>query len=242
MLINLKNKIVFITGGTSVLGSEIIFACLESGARVFFSYYKNREKAQILSDKGAIGFPLDMRDRQACCQLNAFFQDKTDAIDLFIHNAAVTRDKTIFSMSENDWDQVLDANLNNVAHATKNLLPFLYKAAQAKILFITSQVGMHGAYGQANYGAAKGGLIALAKSLAQELGEKKILVNALNPGFMESPLSEHVPASVKESNKKRSCLSSFCDPTEVANFVVYYASDYLKQVSGQIFSFDSRMY
>jgi len=242
MNLDLREKTIFVTGGTSVLGERVVSLCVKNGATVLFTYHKNSEKAQSLIDLGASGMQLDLSDRGACREIKKRIKEKTATLDLFIHAAAVICDKTVAKLQEDEWDYVVAVDLAHVATLTKSVLPLLYKARQGKILFITSQVGLHGAVGQANYAAAKGGLIAMTKSLAKELGRKKLLVNALNPGFMDSPMTRAVPDAVRQENVQRSCLSSMCDPEEVARFIVYYASDYIATVSGQVFSFDSRIY
>jgi len=159
-----------------------------------------------------------------------------------VNNAVVVRDKTIAQLTEADWDSVIEGSLSGTALLTKVLLPLLYKSNHGRIINIVSPVGQHGAFGLGNYAAAKGGLIAFTKSLAKEVGRKKILVNAVNPGFMLSNITKEIPNSVMAENKNRSCLGTLSDPCEVAQFILYLASDAVQSFSGQVFHCDSRIY
>lgn len=241
MQVDLADTVVVITGGTSVIGRAIVSACLENAARVFFTYKNNRTVACALEKKGARALRVDLSDRAARKDFGEKIAEEADRIDLLIHNAALVRDKVTVSISEDDWDSVLEVNLTASVFIIKQFLPLLYMSKSAKILMVASQVGWHGAYGQANYAASKGAMIAVTKSLAKELGKKNILVNAVNPGFIFSPMTENVPMAVQKENLERSCLATYGTPDEVAGFVLYYASRYVSKVSGQIFSLDSRI-
>lgn len=241
MQIDLAGSVVFISGGTSVIGRAIVTACLENNARVFFTYKNNRKIARALEEKGARAFCVDLSERAAIKDVGRQIAGEADRIDLLINNAAIVRDKATVSMCEDEWDSVVEINVTASVFLVKELLPLLYKSSRAKILMVASQVGLHGAFGQANYAASKGALLAVTKSLAKELGKNNILVNAVNPGFISSPMTENVPTAVQKENRERSCLATYGDPDEVAGFVLYYASRYVSKVSGQIFSLDSRI-
>ena len=157
-----------------------------------------------------------------------------------VHNAAIVGDRTIQNMTEEEWDHVLSADLTSVYYLTKKFLSFLFKKPGSKILNVVSRLGLQGGFGQANYAAAKGGLIALTKTLAQELGKKQILVNALNPGFMKSRMSEGMPPEALDRQFSMSVLGRISDPEEVSDFMIYLLSDRVRNVSGQIFHFESR--
>lgn len=143
-------------------------------------------------------------------------------------------------MTEEEWDEVLNANLKAPYLLTQKLLPLLFKARPSKIFFIVSRAALQGIFGAANYSASKAGLVALAKSLAQELGRKEILVNCVNPGFMKSRMTESLPPEVIEKNINESALRRLSNPEEVADFLVYLSSDKMTQVTGQVFHYESR--
>lgn len=241
MDISLDGKQILITGGTSALGAAFVTKAVQSGGRVFFTYCSNSVKAKELELLGAKSFRVDLADTAQIRDLKNKLLRETDSLDGLIHNAALVRDRTIEKLEEADWDCVISADLKSVYVLTRELLSFLFKVERSKVLTVVSQVGLHGAFGQANYAAAKGGLIAMTKTLARELGRKKILVNGLNPGFMISGMTQHLPERILEENKNRSVLRDFSDPAEVANFMVYLMSDCVQRASGQIFHYDSRI-
>jgi 3-oxoacyl-[acyl-carrier protein] reductase len=236
----LKNKIVLITGGTGLLGQAFVRAAVREGARVFFTYFRSSAAAKELEQTGAQGFPLDLADSRAIELFAAAFKEKAEGLDVLVHNAAATADALIEKMSEAEWDHVLRVNLKAPFYLTQQLLPLLLQRKPAKVFMLVSRAGLGGLAGAANYAAAKGGLIAMTKTLAKELGRKKILVNAVNPGFMPSSMTMKVPAGVLQKNLEDSPLKTFSDPAEVADFLVFLSSERMRQVTGQVFHFESR--
>ncbi len=240
MDVNLSGKLILITGGTSALGHIFVKRALEEGATIFFTYHQNAEEAKRLQALGAKGFQVDLSKRSEIDQLKKEIQSLTRELDAIVHNAAIVKDHTVQNLSEEEWDETLSIDLGAVYYLTKRFLSFLFKKRGSKVLNIISRVGLRGGFGQANYAAAKGGLIALTKTLAQELGRKEILVNALNPGFMKSHMTESIPMDAFKRNVEESVLEHISDPREVSDFMIYLLSDRFHHVSGQIFHFDSR--
>lgn len=236
----LSGKKVLITGGTSVLGSAFVRKALENGARVFFTYFNSKEKAYELETAGAGGFRLDLTNTGDMERFCSGFKNENETLDALIHNAAVTADGYIEKLPEKDWDRVIAVNLKAPFYLTRQLLPLLMKAQPSKIFMVVSQAGLNGLAGAANYAASKGGLIAMTKTLAKELGRKKILVNAVNPGLMKSAMTANVPEAELRKSLDRSPLKTLSNPEEVAGFLVYLCSDLMKQVTGQVFHFESR--
>jgi len=237
---SLKSKIILITGGTSRLGQAFIHKAVQHGARVFFTYFKALEAAKELGKIGAEGFPLDLTDAKAIDAFAAMFKEKVEALDVLIHNAAATANALIEKMSESEWDEVLRVNLKAPFYLTQKILPLLLMKKPSKVFTLVSRAGLSGLAGAANYAASKGGLIAMTKTLAKELGRKKILVNAINPGFMESAMTESIPQEITLRNLEESPLKTFSDPDEVAEFLLFLSSDRMRQVTGQVFHFESR--
>ena len=238
----LKDKKILITGGTSRLGQAFIRKAVLDGARVFFTYFKSHEIARELERSGAKGFALDFASTSDIDAFTEAFKKKTDQLDVLIHNAAATANAFIEKMSENQWDNVLQVNLKAPFYLTKQLLPLLLQKTPGKIFTLISIAGLGGLAGAANYAASKGGLISMTKTLAKELGRKKILVNAINPGFMISSMTEKIPEEILQKNLEMSPLKTFSDPEEVADFLVYLSSDRMRQVTGQVFHFESRIF
>lgn len=222
------------------MGRAIVRKALERGASVYFTFFQNESCARELEGLGAHGFPLNLGDSKAIDDFQCVFRSEVRQLDVLIHNAAATRDSTLQNMDEAEWDQVLQINLKAPYFLTKKLLPLLFKVRRSKIFFIISRAAFHGLFGAANYAASKAGLVGLAKSLAQELGRKEILVNCINPGFMKSKMTESLPPEVLERNLRESLLGRFSNPDEVADFLVSLSSDRMTQVTGQVFHFESR--
>ena len=240
MELSLKDKTIFITGGTSRLGQAFVRKAVQRGARVFFTFFKSSGIAKELEQAGAQGFFLDLADTRAIDAFATAFEEKIESLDILIHNAAATADAFIEKMSEKEWDDVLRVNLKAPFYLTQKLLPLLLRKTPSKIFTIISRAGLGGLAGAANYAAAKGGLIAMTKTLAKELGRKKILVNAVNPGFMQSSITTNVPQEILMKNLEESPLKTFSDPEEVADFLLFLSSDRMRQVTGQVFHFESR--
>ncbi len=244
----LSSKTVFITGGTSELGHLLVQEALRQGASVFFTYFSGTDRAAQLSNQGAIGLQADFADMRSIDACVASFKEKTHGLDILIHNAAAVRDHTLANLSEADWDYVMTVDLKAPYYLTKKLLPYFIKKpktgteaiATKKIFFITSRVAVSGGFGISNYAAAKAGLIGLTKSLAQELGKRKVLVNAVNPGFMKSRMTCDLPEAVIENNLEASPLHQFSDPAEVARLLIDFCSDRMTQITGQVLHFESR--
>ena len=236
----LKDKTILITGGTSKLGRAFVLKALAQGANVFFTYYKSADLAKELESQGAYGTALDLADCRAIDAFAATLRQKMEGLDVLIHNAAATADSLIEKMTEKAWDDVLRVDLKAPFYLTQKLLPLLLQRKPSKVFTLVSRAGLSGLAGAANYAAAKGGLIAMTKTLAKELGRKKILVNAVNPGFMQSAMTGRVPEDVLQRNLEDSPLKAFSDPEEVAGFLVYLSSGQMRQVTGQVFHFESR--
>ncbi len=240
MNISLANKAILITGGTGTLGTAFVRKALQAGARVFFTFHSDQSAAKALETLGAKAFRVNLTRASDIQTLVSSIRSETDSLDGLIHNAAVVNEHTIQNLTEAEWDEVLNVNLKSVYLLTKESLKLLFKKERSKILTVVSQVGLHGGFGIAGYAAAKGGLIALTKSLARELGRKKVLVNALNPGFMESKMTRGGPPDLLARNRASSLIGEISDPDEVADFMVYLMSDQVKRVSGQVFHYESR--
>ena len=236
----LSGKTILITGGTSELGAAFVRQAIRHDARVSFTYFRSLEKAKELEAIGAEGFQFDLTKTASMDDFLAQFKGKHESLDCLVHNAAVTADGMLEKLSDEAWDTVLAANLKAPFYLTRGLLPLLMRNQPSKILTLVSRAGFEGLPGAANYAAAKGGLIAMTKTLARELGRRKILVNAVNPGFMRSRMTSSVPEGVIQKAADRSPLKTLADPEEAAGFLVYLCSDLVKKVTGQVFHFESR--
>jgi len=243
----LLSKKIFITGGTSCLGQAFVRYAVLNGADVFFSYFSDQTTAEQLCREGAHkAYHLDLKKTSEFESLSQVLQRDAGYLDGLIHNGAAVRDAALTTMTEEDWDEVMTVDLKAPFFLTQSLLPLLKNHNEAperkpaKVLFLTSRAAFRGVYGAANYAAAKAGLIGLVKSLAAELGPLPVLVNAVNPGFMISAMTQNLSQTVKESQRKASVLEQFSDPEDVAAFLGYLLSDQTAQATGQVFHWDSR--
>lgn len=238
---SLHNKTILITGGTSRLGRAFVEKARAQGAAVFFTYHSGTQTAAALEALGARGFAVNLADMRAIDALAKELRATVkEGLDVLIHNAAATRDVLLRDMTEEDWDHVMTVDLKAPYYLTKKLLPLLFKKDPSKVLMITSRVGVQGGIGVSNYAAAKAGLIGLAKSLAQELGKKNVLINAVNPGFMLSAMTEDLPEEFKQKSLDDSLLGRVSNPEEVADFLVYLCTGAMNQVTGQVLHWESR--
>ncbi|OQA54128.1 MAG: 3-oxoacyl-(acyl-carrier-protein) reductase FabG [Candidatus Omnitrophica bacterium ADurb.Bin277] len=240
MKLFLSGKKILITGGTSALGEAFIRRAVACGAEVHFTYLTAEAKALELETAGAKKHTVDLSDKDKIDAFLKSFVAKNASLDVLIHNAAATADAMIENMSEEAWEKVLAVDLKAPFYLTQKLLPLLLAVRPAKIFTIVSRAGSEGLMGAANYAAAKGGLIAMTKTLARELGRKQILVNAINPGFMMSRMTEKISKKAMQNALERSPLRTYSDPEEVAAFLVYLSSNLVRQVTGQVFHFESR--
>lgn len=240
MQIDLAGKVILVSGGTSALGFEMASQAVREKAAVYFTYFENGTKAAELVQAGARAIRADLRRTDQIDLVKETIKKDFPYLDGLVNNAAIVRDRTLGNMTEEEFDEVLDVDLTAVFRLTKRLLPLLYKKEGGKIVNITSRVGMQGGFGESNYAAAKAGLAAFTKTLARETGRKKICVNAVAPGFIMSRMTQNLPETVYARQLAASAFESYCDPAEVARFVVYLLSDAVKNVTGQLFYYDSR--
>ncbi len=237
---DLSGKNILITGGTSILGESLVRCAVESSARVFFTWHKNEAKALEIEKTGAKSLRLDLSSSALIRDGAKKIADAARTLHGLVHNAAATRDAIVENMSESDWDFVMGANVKAPFILTRALMPVLEKAKPARIVALTSRAAAAGVYGAANYAASKAALEAWVKTLAREVGDK-VLVNAVNPGFMLSGMTEKVPEKAKETQKGLSPLKKFSDSESVAKAILFLLSDENTQITGQVLNLESRM-
>ena len=163
-------------------------------------------------------------------------------IDILVNNAGITRDKLILRMSEEDWDAVVDTNLKGAFFCTKAVARIMLKQEAGKIVNIASVMGIVGNPGQANYSASKGGIIALTKTTAKELGSRGITVNAVAPGFMQTVMTDALPQELRDQMLKQVPLARLGTPEDVARVVLFLSTDDSAYVTGQVISIDGGLF
>ncbi len=229
------------TGGTSALGECLVRGALEAGARVFFTWQRNEAKANELEKLGGRSLRMDLNSMDSIRDAAQKISGAIRTLHGLVHNAAVTRDALLENLTDRDWDDVLIANVKAPFVLTRELMPILEKAKPARMVALTSRAASSGVYGASNYAASKAALEAWIKTLARESGEK-ILVNAVNPGFMLSDMTEKVSDKAKEVQRRLSPRRQFSDPKAVAKSILFLLSDENTQITGQILNFESRMF
>jgi 3-oxoacyl-[acyl-carrier protein] reductase len=246
-MFNLKDKVALITGASQGIGRDTALALAEAGAKVAVAA-RNEEKLSALvseiASKGgeALAVKMDVADAE---QVKSGFKqtlEKFGRLDILVNNAAITRDGLAMRMKADDWDAVLRTNLTGAHLCSQQALPIMMKARAGRIINITSVVAQSGNAGQANYVAAKAGLIGLTKAIAIEIASRNITVNAVAPGFIETPMTDVLPDKVKEDLKTRIPLGRMGAGRDVAAAIVFLASDEAGYITGHVLNVNGGMH
>lgn len=243
---DLKGKIAIVTGGAQGIGKTIATQLAQEGANVVIADVVEevaKATAQEISQKGseAISIVVDVSRLSSVEEMAKKTLDKFGRIDILINNAGITRDALIMRMKEEDWDLVLDINLKGAFNCIKVVSPVMMKQKAGKIVNIASIVGIIGNAGQANYSASKGGLIALTKTCARELAGRRINVNAVAPGFIQTSMTERLPAQVKEKLSSQIPFGEIGKPEDVASAVLFLVSEKASYITGEVIKVDGGM-
>jgi 3-oxoacyl-[acyl-carrier protein] reductase len=246
-MFSLKDKVAVVTGASQGIGRETALALAQAGAKVVVAA-RNEEKltalvAEIEAAGGeAIAVKMDVADAE---QVKAGFKqviEKFGRLDILVNNAAVTRDGLAMRMKKDDWDAVLQTNLTGAHFCIQQALPTMMKARAGRIINISSIVAQMGNAGQANYVAAKAGLIGLTKAIAIEIASRGITVNAVAPGFIETPMTDVLPDKVKEELKTKIPLGRMGSARDVAAAIVFLASDEAGYITGHVLNVNGGMH
>jgi 3-oxoacyl-[acyl-carrier protein] reductase len=243
MNIDLTGKNAVVTGSTRGIGRAVAEALAASGARVAV-VGREKEKASAVANeigRGAVGFSCDVSDTSAVAQLIADVEKEFGGIDILVNNAGITRDNLVMRLKDEDWDQVMNANLRGAFAAIRAASRGMMKKRSGRIINMASVVGLNGNKGQANYAASKAGLIALTKSVAKELGSRNILVNAIAPGFIETEMTDAMTPEARTALNGLIPLERLGKTSDIASAVVFLASDQASYITGQVLVVDGGM-
>jgi 3-oxoacyl-[acyl-carrier protein] reductase len=229
-----ESQVVIVTGGSRGIGRAIVERFAARGARVFFTYHQNQEAAaQVAAASGAEAIKCSQTDSAAIDAAGAHVVATAGRIDVLVNNAGITSDMFLMLMPAEDWNKVIDTNLNGAYRWCKAVTRPMLGARRGVIVNIASIVGLIGVMGQTNYAASKGALLAFSRALAAELGRKGIRVNTVVPGFIETDMTARVPRQIKQANLEHIVLKRFGQPSEVASVVTFLASDAASYIMGQ---------
>jgi 3-oxoacyl-[acyl-carrier protein] reductase len=243
MVIDLSGRTAFVTGSTRGIGLAIARALYDAGAKVAIV---GRDAERARSVAAGLG------DRAAAVACDVASADQVDAaitaaekvlgpIDILVNNAGLTRDNIVLRLTDADWDTVLNANLKGAFHTIRATIKGMMKRRSGRIINIGSIVGLTGNKGQANYAASKAGLIGLTKSVAKEYASRNILVNCIAPGFIETEMTDALPAEARATLLEEIALGRLGRPEDIAGTVLFLASDLASYITGQVLVVDGGM-
>ena len=234
-MVNLKGKKVLVTGASGGIGKAIAIELSSNGADLCLT---GRNKSELESLQKVIGgnceiIISDLSKSEGIDELANSAQEKMGQIDILINNAGITRDNLFMRMSEEDWNEVINVNLNSIFKLTKHLIKGMIKRRYGRIINITSVIGVAGGAGQSNYSASKAGIIAMSKSLAQEVGSRSVTVNSIAPGFIETNMTAELSDDRKQEILNSISIGRLGKPDDIAGAVCFLASDKASYITGQ---------
>lgn len=239
-----KEKTVLITGAGQGIGKAIALKFASLGAKVALNDIKSQEenlkktKEEIEKSGGTANyFFADVSKYDEVEKMAAEIKKEFGKLDVLVNNAGVCQDKTLAKMTKEEWQKVIDVDLTGVFNCAKASLPLIIPS-QGKIINVSSIIGQRGNFGQTNYAAAKAGVIGFTKALSKELGRFGVTVNAVAPGFIETPMTEKVSEELKTIVKKITSLGRFGKPEEIAAAAAFLASDEASFITGEVLNID----
>jgi len=243
----LEGKVAVITGAARGIGKEIALKFASEGADIAFTDLVIDENGKKTEEEIAAfgvkvkGYASNAADFAATEEAVKQIKDDFGHIDILVNNAGITKDGLMLRMSEQQWDAVIAVNLKSAFNYIHAVLPIMVRQKGGSIINMASVVGVHGNAGQANYAASKAGLIALAKSIAQEVGSRGIRANAIAPGFIETAMTAALPDEVRAEWCQKIPLRRGGKVEDIANVATFLASDMSSYVSGQVIQVDGGM-
>ncbi|HGY10211.1 3-oxoacyl-[acyl-carrier-protein] reductase [Oceanithermus sp.] len=242
-------KHALVTGSSRGIGRAIALELARRGYALAVHYARGEAAArEVAAEAERLGaakvvvLGADLSERQAAAELVARTASELGGLDVLVNNAGITRDGLLIRMKDDDWDAVLETNLSAVFRLTREAVKRMMKARWGRIVNVASVVGLMGNPGQANYVAAKAGLIGFTKTIAKEYGGRGITVNAVAPGFIESDMTAALPEKVQQEYLSAIPAGRFGKPEEVAELVAFLASDAAAYINGQTIAIDGGLY
>jgi len=236
----LEGKNVIITGASRGIGRGVATVFAKNGANIAFTYLSSTEKAKSLENElirfgvKAKGYKSDASNFISAQDLSKSVIEDFGSIDVLVNNAGITKDSLLMRMTENDFNLVMQINMNSVFNMTKAVIKTMMKAKKGSIINMSSVVGVKGNAGQTNYSASKAGIIGFTKSTALELGSRNIRCNAIAPGFIETEMTESLEDDAINNWRNQIPLKRVGDPEDIANVSMFLASDLSSYITGQV--------
>jgi len=245
--LELEGRVALVTGAAQGIGKSISLLLAKHGANIVVSdinLEKATETAKEVETMGrkAIAVRVDVSKAGDVEQMVDTILKEFGRIDILVNNAGITRDKLILRMSEEDWDAVLDVNLKGTFHCTRAVVRHMAKQRYGKIVSIASVTGEMGNPGQGNYAASKAGVIGLTKTIAREFAQRGINVNAVAPGYVQTPMTDVLPEKVKEELKRLIPVDRLGQPEDVAEAVFFLVSERSSYITGQVLNVNGGIY
>jgi len=245
---NLDGKNAIVTGGSLGIGTSIVRALAKAGANVALNYRRHADEANAIVSEiektGRRGLAVQA-DVASFDQAQAMVEQvirELGAVDILVCNAGINRDSVIWKMTEEQWDEVITTNLKGYFNYCRAAVPAMRGQKSGKIVLVTSINGLRGKFGQTNYSASKGGIIALAKALAKELGRANINVNCVAPGMVETEMAANIPPEFLQKAVDETVLGRIAKPEEVAYVISFLCSDRSRHVTGEVVKVDGGQY
>jgi 3-oxoacyl-[acyl-carrier protein] reductase len=236
-------KNALITGSARGLGKEMATALAQSGVNIIINDLESMkdEAVKTVEEIKKLGvkaefIPADVSDFESCKKMAGEIKGKFEKVDILVNNAGITKDRTLKKMVPEEWYPVINVNLNSLFNVTRNILELIPDGG--RIINISSIAGIAGNFGQTNYASTKAGVIGFTKSLAKELGKRKITVNAVAPGFIKSAMTDKIPVELLANILELIPLKEIGQPSDIANAVKFLASEDAKYISGIVLKID----
>ena len=233
---NLSGKTALVTGASRGIGAAIADTLAQAGATVVGTATGENGASAIaarLAQYGGQGRVLNAADPEGIENLIADIEREHGRLDILVNNAGITRDNLLMRMKESEWDEIMDINLKSVFRASKAVLRGMMKQRHGRIISITSVVGTMGNAGQTNCAAAKAALQGFTKSLAREVGSRGITANCVAPGFIDTDMTRTLPEETRQAFEAQIALGCFGTPQDIADAVLFLASDQARYITGQ---------
>lgn len=239
----LKGKVALVTGSARGLGKSMALALAKDGCDIIINDIESQKEEAMKTveeikelDVKAEFIAADVSDFESCKKLSDTIKEKFEKLDILVNNAGITKDRTLKKMTPEEWYPVIKVNLNSLYNVTHNILELMPE--QSRIINISSVAGLSGNFGQTNYASTKAAVIGFTKSLAKELGKKKITVNAVAPGFIKSAMTDKIPMEMLSNILQLIPLREIGQPEDVANAVKFLCSEDAKYISGTVIKVD----